>query len=201
MADIICEYELVDISFELNYEIHEDATLSCVCEDGDSLIEKRPSIEYDADGIPMGKSIEEIRIREKMIADFFHEWREQNEERKIHNVALNDYIYVKGISVIEAKEHSAKSYLSTKAVFLIDKVLKEAMPVRRIPVKKDNKNQGKFSYMLVMVYRHEGIGTIKLTVGVKSSKEHIEYGISTLRPGQPLIANSINKNKKKRNPQ
>lgn len=39
MADIICEYELVDISFELNYEIHEDATLSCVCEDGDSLIE------------------------------------------------------------------------------------------------------------------------------------------------------------------
>ena len=54
--------------------------------------------------------------------------------------------------------------------------------------------------MLVMVYRHEGIGTIKLTVGVKSSNEHIEYGISTLRPGQPLIDNLINKNKKKRNP-
>lgn len=135
-----------------------------------------------------------------MIADFFHEWREHNEDRRILNSALNDYIYVKGISVIEAKEHSAKSYLSTKAVFLIDNVLKEAMPVRRTPVKKDNKNQGKFSYMLVMVYRHEGIGTIKLTVGVKSSNEHIEYGISTLRPGQPLIDNLINKNKKKRNP-
>ncbi len=200
MTDNTYEYELVDLSFELNYEIHEDDTPSCVSEDGDSFSEEHTSIEYDADGIPMGKSIEEIRIRERMIADFFYKWREQNEERKIHNVALNDYIYVKGISVIEAKEHSAKSYLSTKAVFLIDQVLKEAMPVRRTPVKKDNKNQGKFSYMLVMVYRQEDIGTIKLTVGVKSSNEHIEYGISTLRPGQPLIDNSTKKNKKKRSP-
>lgn len=65
MADTTYEYELVDISFELNYEIQHDDTPSYVSEEGDSLLEERPIIEYDADGIPMGGSIEEIKMREK----------------------------------------------------------------------------------------------------------------------------------------
>lgn len=80
---------------------------------------------------------------------------------------------------------------------MLDEVLKNAKPVRRVPTKKDNKNQEKFSYMLIMVHRHPEIGTIKLTVGVKSSEQHIQYGITALHPGQPLVNDTKNK---KRNP-
>ena len=86
---------------------------------------------------------------------------------------------------------------------MIDEVLKKALPVRRIPTKKGNKNQSLFAYMLVMVYRHENIGTIKLTVGVKSNEQRIEYGISALPAGKPLIDDSKNSTvgkKKKRSP-
>lgn len=55
-----------------------------------------------------------------------------------------------------------------------------------------------------MVHRDKDIGTIKLTIGVKSDKQNIEYGISALQPGQPLIDDSKNssmpKKKKRKQP-
>ena len=80
---------------------------------------------------------------------------------------------------------------------IIDEVLKNASPIRRVPKKTDNKNQKDFAYMLVMIYKHQDIGTIKLTVGVRQSTMKIQYGLTALRPGQPLIDESINKTVKK----
>lgn len=194
--DSTYEYELIDISFEHPYE-HLEGQSQMVHED--EIADVQPSateIEYDAEGIPMGHSKVEIKMRRQLIESYLLQWGKDNSERKIFNEALQDYIYVKGISVIEAKEHSAKSYLSTRAVLILGEVLSNAMPVRRTPVKVGNQNQSQFAYMLVMVYRHAEIGTIKLTVGVKSSDQRIEYGITSLPPNQPLIGNK----KKKRNP-
>ena len=201
--EYIFEYELIDISFEQGYELPEDDVVWRVSEDAPSRNDEHKSIEYDADGIPMGNSIPEIEQREVIIRDFFEKWSTSNNERRIFNDVLQEYIYVRAVSVIEAKEHSAKSYKSTRAIMIIDEVLKNASPIRRVPKKTDNKNQKDFAYMLVMIYKHQDIGTIKLTVGVRQNTKKIQYGLTALRPGQPLIDESINKTvkkTKKRNP-
>ena len=201
--EYIFEYELIDISFDQGYELPEDGVMWCVSEDAPSRNDEHKSIEYDADGIPMGNSIPEIEQREVIIRDFFEKWSTSNNERRIFNDVLQEYIYVRAVSVIEAKEHSAKSYKSTRAIMIIDEVLKNASPIRRVPKKTDNKNQKDFAYMLVMIYKHQDIGTIKLTVGVRQNTKKIQYGLTALRPGQPLIDESINKTvkkTKKRNP-
>ena len=196
--EYIFEYELIDISFEQGYELPKDDVIWCVSEDAPSQNDEHKTIEYDADGIPMGQSMEEIRKREVLIGEFFKTWRDRFDEGKIFNEALQDYIYIKGVSVIEAKEHSSKSYKSTRAIMILDEVMKKAQPVRRVVVKGNDKNQQVFAYMLIMVYRHPELGTIKLTVGVKQSEQRIEYGISALRPGEPLIKNEQQPKKKKR---
>ena len=201
--EYIFEYELIDISFDQGYELPEDGVMWCVSEDAPSRNDEHKSIEYDADGIPMSNSIPEIEQREVIIRDFFEKWSTSNNERRIFNDVLQEYIYVRAVSVIEAKEHSAKSYKSTRAIMIIDEVLKNASPIRRVPKKTDNKNQKDFAYMLVMIYKHQDIGTIKLTVGVRQNTKKIQYGLTALRPGQPLIDESINKTvkkTKKRNP-
>ena len=198
--EVLYEYELINIIFEQDYKLQEDEVSWCVSEDEPSQKQEPTAIEYDADGIPMGQSMREIKERESLIGEFFRKWRDRFTDGKIFNEALNEYIYIKGVSVIEAKEHSAKSYKSTRAVMILDDVLKKALPVRRVAVKAKDKNQKTFAYMLIMVYRHAELGTIKLTVGVKNSQQRIEYGISALKPGEPLIRNNQEPKNKKRNP-
>lgn len=195
------EYELVRFDIELCYNAIEEDGIAFVREDTLSDTESSSKTERDDNGIPMGQTMEEIKEREVLIKEFFTKWGNENPSQRVYNDALEDYIFIKGISVVEGKEHSAKSYRSTKAIMMIDDVLKNALPVRRIPFKKGNKNQSLFAYMLVMVYRHENIGTIKLTIGVKSNEQRIEYGISALPAGKPLIDDSKNRTvgkKKKR---
>jgi len=198
------EYELIDMSFGMNYEIPEDISLWLIQEDNviTDESEEEPQIEYDADGIPLGTSQKEYEKRQQIITDFLHKWGDEHPERRILNEALHDYIHIKGISLIEAKEHSAKRYKSTRAVMILEEVLKNALPVGRVPIKKGNKNQEPFAYMLIMVYRHSDYGTIKLTVGVKASEQRIQYGLTALESGQPLIDKSLKKtnSKKKRSP-
>ena len=45
-------------------------------------------------------------------------------------------------------------------------------------------------------FKYQDIGT-KLTVGVRQNAKKIQYGLTALRPGQPLIDESINKTVKK----
>jgi len=137
------EYELIDICIDNGYEQGDEDNGLITCED---VSEDKPAAEilYDAYGIPIGSSEEAYKMRQKIIVDFLRKWGEINSERKVLNKALGDYIFIKGISVIEAKVHSAKKYKSTCAVMIIDEVLANAMPVGRVPVKKGNKNQEPF---------------------------------------------------------
>lgn len=195
------EYELISISFEQSYEQPEENVVWRVSEDAPSQNDSHTEIEYDADGIPMGQSMEEIRKREAIIDDFLRKWSAANTERKVFNNVMQEYIYVRAISFAEAKEHSAKSYKSTRALMLLDEVLKNASPIKRVPKKSGDKNQKEFVYMLVMIYKHQDIGTIKLTVGIKKNANKIQYGISALKPDEPLVDYSMfKKSKKKRSP-
>lgn len=45
-------------------------------------------------------------------------------------------------------------------------------------------------------FKYQDIGT-KLTVGVRQNAKKIQYCLTALRPGQPLIDESINKTVKK----
>lgn len=197
----ILEYEFIDISIDCGYEQGKETIEWNACEE---VSGKKPEsgIIYDADGIPMGNSIQEIRIRETIIADFLSKWRKDNPDGKIYNGILQEYIYVRAISLVEAKEHSSKSYNSTRALMILDEVLKNASPVKRVPKKSEDKNQKEFSYFLVMIYKHNEIGSIKLTVGVKKNHNKIQYGISALKPGEPVVDYSkAKKLKRKRSPQ
>lgn len=190
------EYELIDIIFELPYELPEDGDVGYVCEAVHVHELDTPIIKFDEDGIPLGQSMEEIKIRERIIRDFFSSFQKGRDDRRIFNLNLQSDILIRMVSTIEAIEHSSKSYRSTKAVLELEQVLKNARPVRRVAVKAGNNNQRPFAYMLVMVYELNGIGTIKLTVGVKKSNgDRIEYGISALPEDESIIDNLRHNNK------
>ena len=191
----IYEYELIDICFLPEYELQEEDAVGLVCEDEPINDADTTQIEYDADGIPMGKSMEDIRKRQSIIVDFLSRWREANTEGRIMNESLQEYIYFRNVSFSEAKEHSSKSYKSTRAMMIFEEIVKNALPVRRVAVKKNDRNQSSFAYMLVMVYRHQELGTIKLTVGVRLSGQRIQYGITALKPGESLIKNDSKSDK------
>ena len=200
------EYELIDISWSLDYDFGGEAEPCYVADDSGKTDAKgaEPCIEYDANGVPMGGSMEEIRMRGKIIKEFFQQWAKKNPKRCILNIILQEHIYIKGISVIEAMEHAAKSYKSTQAVFLIDEVLKNARPIQRLSIKPGNVNQANFEYLLAMCYKMDEIGTIKLTVGIKHKNtkqdipQKVQYGISVLRPEEPFVEQEYKKVSAKR---
>lgn len=168
-------YELISLSIEVPYESDVEDVVSKVCEDDPSQIEEAaPRIVCDADGIPMGRSKEEIKIREKLIKDFYAKWIGDNPAKKVWNENLSSYILVKYLSINETYNKAARSYESTKAVFCLSEILEKAKLVEELPTKPNNKNQKGFSKMLIM--RHD---KVKLTVGCqKTTQENVQYGIT-----------------------
>ena len=60
--------------------------------------------------IPEDNSIESIKVREKIIRDFYREWKEQNPLQRKYNVALKEFINIRMVSIVETSEHAAKNY-------------------------------------------------------------------------------------------
>lgn len=169
------EYELIDIAFELPYVLPEDDIVVYVREDGSVQESDSPKIEYDQCGIPYGYSKQEIKIREKIIKDFYSQWISQHQDKKVWNNNLNDYIHVKFLSINETYSKAARSHESTKAVFNLTNILENAQLIAEMPPKQNNKNQKRFSKILQMRY-----GKIKLIVGYqKVTGEHVQYSITS----------------------
>jgi len=138
--------------------------------------------------IPQGESAEDIEVRRNIILQFYHQWKEQNPLQKRYNLALNEYINIRQVSLIETSAHASRTYLSALAVMQLDAILTNARPVARLPIKQKTKNQQPFDHMLIMVYDCVGIGRVKMTVGIKKqSFEKVQYCITTLEVGEPLI--------------
>lgn len=208
LKDPYIEYELVSIDWILSYELTDTNGVCCVCEEDISTVEttEEYNIKCDGDGIPMGGSLEEIRMREKLIDDFFRNWYSEHSSKEVFNIRMNGNILVRKISIDEAKEHAAKRYKSTIAVLKhFDEILTNAISIGKTAIKPGDRNQSRFDYMLIMSYLCEGVGTTKLTVGIRQksngdnkSKTMTQYGISALDEGQSIVVPRKSDKKKKK---
>ena len=106
----------------------------------------------------MDNSIESIRVRERIIRDFYREWKEKNPSQRRYNLALKEYINIRMVSIVETSEHAAKTFLSTLAVLQLDAILSGAKKVAIKKVKEGNKNQKPFEAMMIMEYDLTFIG-------------------------------------------
>ena len=132
------------------------------------------------DDIPMGDSPEDVVKRRTIISRFYHEWKEKNPLQRRFNLSLKEYINIRFVSITETCTHASRTYLSTLAVLQLDAILTGARKVTTVPAKK-NQNQKVFDKMLIMHYHCPGIGTVKMTVGVKrKTHEKIQYCITAL---------------------
>ena len=131
--------------------------------------------------IPTGKDKEDIKARERIITRFYQSWKAKNPSLKRYNLNLKDYINIRNVSIIETSEKAARSYLSTLAVLQLDAVLTNAVKTAVVAAKQGTKNQKPFNKMILMQCNLEGIGVVKLTVGIRrSDKEKVQYCITVI---------------------
>ena len=132
------------------------------------------------DGIPTGDTPEDVVKRRNIISNFYREWKVKNPLQRRFNISLKEYINIRFVSITETCTHASRTYLSTLAVLQLDAILTGAKKVATVPAKK-NQNQKEFEKMLIMQYRCPGIGTVKMTVGVKrKTHEKVQYCITAL---------------------
>ena len=131
--------------------------------------------------ISEGHTIEYIKTREQIIRDFYREWKEKNPSQRKFNLSLKEYINIRMVSIVETSEHAAKNYLSTLAVLQLDAILIGARKASVKKAKPNNKNQQPFERMMIMEYDMMGIGTVKMTVGVRRrTQEKVQYCITAI---------------------
>ena len=124
--------------------------------------------------IPIGHTKEEIKIREKLIKDFYANWISEHPEKKVWNKQMGKYIHVKFLSINETYEKAARSYESTCAVFQLTEILENAITISEKPAKRSTKNQKQFEKVILMQYNN-----IKLSVGMqRSNQELVQYCIT-----------------------
>ncbi len=123
--------------------------------------------------IPEGNTPEDIKTRKKIIGDFYAQWNAAHPDKKIWNNALQAYIHVKYLSINETKGHTSLSYESTRALFELTDILKNAIILKKSKAKTNDKNQKSFDQMIIMSY-----GAARLLVGHQSSiDEYVLYCI------------------------
>ena len=132
--------------------------------------------------IPEDNSVESIKVRERIIRDFYREWKEKNPSQRKYNLSLKEYINIRMVSIVETSEHAAKTYLSTIAVLQLDAILMGAIKVSVKKTKPGNKNQKPFERMMIMEYDVAFIGKVKMTVGIRRrTHEKVQYCITAIQ--------------------
>lgn len=132
--------------------------------------------------IPEDNSVESIKVRERIIRDFYREWKEKNPSQRKYNLSLKEYINIRMVSIVETSEHAAKTYLSTIAVLQLDAILMGATKVSIKKTKPGNKNQKPFERMMIMEYEVAFIGKVKMTVGIRRrTHEKVQYCITAIQ--------------------
>jgi hypothetical protein len=141
------------------------------------------TIAYKGCNIPTGKTPEDIAVRRKIITDFYKQWFGENQEKKVENRHLKDFILVNHLSIAETKFWAGYSYQSTLTVLNLTYILRNAVRTSKRKDEKpkpDNKNQKKFERVITMECIvpeiRPYVNIAKLTVGVyKVSQNKIQY--------------------------
>ena len=132
--------------------------------------------------IPQGNNKEDFERRKEIISQVYRNWTTENPDKRVFNNSLNGFINVRFLSITETIRHAAKTFASTNALLHLDKILREARVFGKPKsVKKGVKNQKAFSRMIELRCELEGIGMVKMMVGVKPSGEMIQYCITAVR--------------------
>lgn len=132
--------------------------------------------------IPAGSSKENLKAREQIISKIYRDWTIAHPDKKVYNHSLKDYIHIRYISITETMRHAAKSRESTMAMMNLDTILRDSVKYGKpSPTKKGVKNQAKFSKMQQMICEVNGIGMVKMTLGIKHTGEYIQYCITAVR--------------------
>ena len=85
------------------------------------------------------------------------------------------------MSIQETAGHASHTYKSTVAIRFLTEILENAKRIASVKPKTENKNQQRFSEIIVMEHLQEDFGKIKLTVGVlKNSKQNIQYCVTAI---------------------
>jgi len=131
--------------------------------------------------LPKDDSTEAKKERKKFIIDFYSQWIAENPTKQIFNKSLNDFINVRFLSIQETAGHSSHTYKSTTSIVYLTEILENAKYKTSVKPKSENKNQQRFSEIIVMEHSKESFGKIKLTVGVlKGSKQKIQYCVTAI---------------------
>ena len=137
------------------------------------------------DDIPTGDSTEDRRRRQALIYSFYNNWKRKNPEQKKYNLSLKEYINIRAVSLDETAAHASLTYLSTLAVLQLDAILTNAWLIKTVPSKGNSKNQRSFERILIMEYVCNGVGKVKMTVGVRrTDKTKVQYCITALDAGK-----------------
>ena len=137
------------------------------------------------DTIPSGDSTEDRRKRQDLIYSYYQHWKQKNPDQKRFNLALNEDINIRAVSLDETAAQASLTYLSTLAVLQLDAILTNAWLVKTVPTKQDSKNQRSFEKMLIMEYICTGVGRVKMTVGVRRSDiKKVQYCITAIDAGK-----------------
>jgi len=138
-------------------------------------------MDLNIENIPTGDTTEEKKKRKQFIVDFYSQWIAVNTTKQIFNKSLNNFINVRFLSLQETAGHASHTYKSTVAVTYLTEILENAKYVTTVKPKSENKNQQRFSEIIVMQHSKKNVGEIKLTVGVlKGSRQKIQYCITAI---------------------
>lgn len=131
--------------------------------------------------VPTGNTAADLKKRAKIIIDFYSQWEKENPLKRVKNEALGTFVNIRYVSIDETQRHASKNYLSTLAVLQLDAILAGAKKVGKpVPADHTKKNQRQFNKMQIMKYTLAGIGTVKLTVGIKKNKDYVQYCITAI---------------------
>ena len=117
---------------------------------------------------------ENLKAREKIINEIYRKWSDSNPDKCTYNHNLKDFIHIRFESINETVNKAARAYQSTIAMFQLTDILQKAK-VTGYEKPKQNKNQSKYTQMIVMQWEN-----IKLIVGVRKDKKKIQYCITAI---------------------
>lgn len=124
--------------------------------------------------IPKGNTREDHKARKKIIKDFYAKWISDHPDKKVWNQTLHSFIHIKFRSINETSGQASISSESTQEVFRLTEILSNATLLKRMPPKRDDKNQKPFSQILIMKQ-----DSALLVVGKqKTTGEYVQYCIS-----------------------
>jgi len=189
-----CEYELLEICFD-----YEEGAENCgwsACEN-DETDAYETHVKCDSEGIPVGDSQEDRRIRREKIHEYIQKWRAQHFDHPyLYNENLKENIKISQVFLLESVCHSSIRYQSTKAIMNMEEVIAKARKICEVPSKERNNNQKPFEKMIVLRYDSEELGTVKMVVGVRNrTHEKVEYSITVPDSETTFIDQSLQNDK------